>query len=181
MNLFDVYPLYPITPVKALDCTIIDNNGIEYLDLYGGHGVISIGHTQPDYVAKLKNQLDNIGFYSNAIQNPLQVELAEKLGKLSGHEDYTLFLCSSGAEANENALKLASFHNGKSRVISFDNAFHGRTSAAVAVTDTVAPDAYVPAPVIEPLVAEVVRVYVFCVHLAYIVAAALAEYVDPTA
>jgi len=135
MNLFDVYPLYNITPVKALDCTIIDENGVKYLDLYGGHGVISIGHTQPDYVAKLKNQLDNIGFYSNAIQNPLQVELAEKLGKLSGHEDYTLFLCSSGAEANENALKLASFHTGKSRVIAFDNSFHGRTSAAVAVTD----------------------------------------------
>jgi len=135
MNLFDVYPLYNITPIKALDCTIIDKNGVEYLDLYGGHGVISIGHTQPDYVAKLKNQLDNIGFYSNAIQNPLQVELAEKLGKLSGYEDYTLFLCSSGAEANENALKLASFHNGKSRVISFENAFHGRTSAAVATTD----------------------------------------------
>jgi acetylornithine aminotransferase len=135
MNLFDVYPLYNITPVKALDCTITDENGIEYLDLYSGHGVISIGHTQPDYVSKLKNQLDNIGFYSNAIQNPLQVELAQKLGKLSGHEDYTLFLCSSGAEANENALKLASFHTGKSRVIAFDNSFHGRTSAAVAATD----------------------------------------------
>ncbi|MFV8366347.1 aspartate aminotransferase family protein [Flavobacterium sp. XS1P27] len=135
MNLFDVYPLYNITPVKALDCTITDEKGVEYLDLYGGHGVISIGHTQPGYVAKLKNQLDNIGFYSNAIQNPLQVELAEKLGKLSGLEDYTLFLCSSGAEANENALKLASFHNNKSRVIAFDNSFHGRTSAAVAVTD----------------------------------------------
>lgn len=135
MNLFDVYPLYNITPVKAIDCTITDKDGIEYLDLYSGHGVISIGHTQPDYIAKLKNQLDNIGFYSNAIQNPLQVELAEKLGKLSGYEDYTLFLCSSGAEANENALKLASFHNGKYRVIAFDNSFHGRTSAAVAVTD----------------------------------------------
>lgn len=135
MNLFDVYPLYNITPVKALNCKIIDNKGVEYLDLYGGHGVISIGHTQPDYVAKLKNQLDKIGFYSNAIQNPLQSELAEKLGKLSGLEDYTLFLCSSGAEANENALKLASFHNRKSRVISFENAFHGRTSAAVATTD----------------------------------------------
>ncbi|MDN3673701.1 aminotransferase class III-fold pyridoxal phosphate-dependent enzyme [Flavobacterium branchiarum] len=135
MNLFNVYPLYDITPVKALDCTITDKNGIEYLDLYGGHGVISIGHTQPDYVAKLKNQLDSLGFYSNAIQNPLQVELADKLGKLSGLEDYELFLCSSGAEANENALKLASFHNGKSRVIAFDNSFHGRTSAAVAVTD----------------------------------------------
>ena len=115
MNLFDVYPLYSITPVKALDCIITDENGVEYLDLYGGHGVISIGHTQPDYVTALKKQLDNISFYSNAIQNPLQVELAEKLGKLSGLEDYTLFLCSSGAEANENALKLASFHNNKSR------------------------------------------------------------------
>ena len=135
MNLFDVYPLYDITPVKAVDCTITDEKGIAYLDLYGGHGVISIGHTQPHYVAKLKNQLDNIGFYSNAIQNPLQIELADKLGKLSGLEDYTLFLCSSGAEANENALKLASFHNNKSRVIAFDNSFHGRTSAAVAVTD----------------------------------------------
>ncbi|MEZ0130554.1 aspartate aminotransferase family protein [Flavobacterium sp. LBUM151] len=135
MNLFNVYPLYDITPVKALDCTITDNNGVEYLDLYSGHGVISIGHTQPDYVAKLKNQLDHLGFYSNAIQNPLQVELAQKLGKLSGLEDYELFLCSSGAEANENALKLASFHNGKSRVVAFDNSFHGRTSAAVAVTD----------------------------------------------
>ena len=135
MNLFNVYPLYDITPVKAVDCTITDNNGVEYLDLYSGHGVISIGHTQPDYVAKLKDQLDHLGFYSNAIQNPLQVELAQKLGKLSGLEDYELFLCSSGAEANENALKLASFHNGKSRVIAFDNSFHGRTSAAVAVTD----------------------------------------------
>ena len=135
MNLFDVYPLYNITPVKALDCTITDENGVEYLDLYSGHGVISIGHTQPHYVAKLKEQLDNIGFYSNAIQNPLQVELAQKLGELSGYDDYALFLCSSGAEANENALKLASFHNGKSRVIAFDNSFHGRTSAAVAVTD----------------------------------------------
>jgi len=135
MNLFNVYPLYDITPVKAVDCTITDNNGVEYLDLYSGHGVISIGHTQPDYVAKLKNQLDHLGFYSNAIQNPLQVELAQKLGKLSGLEDYELFLCSSGAEANENALKLASFYNGKSRVVAFHNSFHGRTSAAVAVTD----------------------------------------------
>ncbi len=135
MNLFNVYPLYNITPIKAFNCTITDEKGIEYLDLYSGHGVISIGHTHPDYVAKLKNQLDHLGFYSNAIQNPLQVELAEKLGKLSGYDDYTLFLCSSGAEANENALKLASFHNKKSRVIAFDNSFHGRTSAAVAVTD----------------------------------------------
>ena len=135
MNLFDVYPLYNITPVKALGCKIIDNNGIEYLDLYSGHGVISIGHTHPEYVAKVKEQLDNLSFYSNAIQNPLQVELAEKLGKLSGLEEYSLFLCSSGAEANENALKLASFHTNKSRVVSFNNAFHGRTSAAVATTD----------------------------------------------
>ncbi len=135
MNLFDVYPLYPITPVKALDCTITDDKGIEYLDLYSGHGVISIGHTQPDYVAKIKAQLDNLSFYSNAIQNPLQTELAEKLGKASGVNDYSLFLCSSGAEANENALKLASFHTNKSRVIAFDNSFHGRTSAAVAATD----------------------------------------------
>ena len=135
MNLFDVYPLYPITPVKALDCTITDDKGIEYLDLYSGHGVISIGHTQPDYVTKVKAQLDNLSFYSNAIQNPLQVELAEKLGKASGLTDHSLFLCSSGAEANENALKVASFHTNKSRVIAFDNSFHGRTSAAVAVTD----------------------------------------------
>ncbi|HTG65742.1 MAG TPA: aminotransferase class III-fold pyridoxal phosphate-dependent enzyme [Flavobacterium sp.] len=135
MNLFDVYPLYPITPVKAVDCTITDDKGIEYLDLYSGHGVISIGHTQPDYVTKVKEQLDNLSFYSNAIQNPLQVELAEKLGKASGLTDFSLFLCSSGAEANENALKVASFHTNKSRVIAFDNSFHGRTSAAVAVTD----------------------------------------------
>lgn len=135
MNLFDVYPLYSITPVKALDCIITDENGVEYLDLYSGHGVISIGHSHPEYVNKLKNQLDKIGFYSNAIQNPLQVELAKKLGELSGYVDYSLFLCSSGAEANENALKLASFHTEKSRIIAFENSFHGRTSAAVAATD----------------------------------------------
>ena len=135
MNLFDVYPLYSITPVKAFDCIITDENGIEYLDLYSGHGVISIGHSHPKYVNKLKDQLDKIGFYSNAIQNPLQVELAKKLGELSGYEDYSLFLCSSGAEANENALKLASFHTEKSRIIAFENSFHGRTSAAVAATD----------------------------------------------
>jgi acetylornithine/N-succinyldiaminopimelate aminotransferase len=135
MNLFDVYPLYPITPVTALDCIITDDNGIEYLDLYSGHGVISIGHTQPYYVEKVKAQLDQLSFYSNAILNPLQVELAEKLGKMSGYINYSLFLCSSGAEANENALKMASFHTKKARVISFHNAFHGRTSAAVATTD----------------------------------------------
>jgi acetylornithine/N-succinyldiaminopimelate aminotransferase len=135
MNLFDVYPLYNVTPVQALDCKIYDDKGIEYLDLYSGHGVISVGHSHPEYNAKLKAQLDQLSFYSNAIQNPLQVELAEKLGKLSGCEEYSLFLCSSGAEANENALKMASFHTNKSRVISFHNAFHGRTSAAVATTD----------------------------------------------
>ncbi len=135
MNLFDVYPLYDVTLVKANDCYVYDEKNIEYLDLYGGHGVISIGHTHPYYVTKLKNQLDNIGYYSNAIQNPLQVELAKKLGEVSNCPEYRLFLCNSGAEANENALKLASFHTDKSRVISFKNSFHGRTSAAVAVTD----------------------------------------------
>ncbi len=135
MKLFDVYPLYNVTPVKAVGCYIYDENNIEYLDLYGGHGVISVGHSHPDYIAKLKGQLDNLGFYSNAIQNPLQVELADKLGEASGCQQYSLFLCNSGAEANENALKLASFHTGNSRVISFRNSFHGRTSASVAVTD----------------------------------------------
>lgn len=135
MNIFNVYPLYDITPVKAKDCLIYDENGTEYLDLYGGHGVISVGHTHPHYVNALKNQLDKIGFYSNAIQNPIQEALAKKLGQLSGCEEYDLFLCNSGAEANENALKLASFHTGKARVLAFRNAFHGRTSAAVATTD----------------------------------------------
>ncbi len=135
MKLFDVYPLYDVEPVKAYDCTVVDKNGTTYLDLYGGHAVISIGHTHPHYIKRLKEQVDNIGFYSNAVQNNLQVQLAEKLGKLSGYDDYQLFLCNSGAEANENALKLASFHTGKSRVIAFENAFHGRTSAAVAATD----------------------------------------------
>ncbi|OIQ41829.1 MAG: aspartate aminotransferase family protein [Bacteroidetes bacterium MedPE-SWsnd-G1] len=135
MNLFNVYPLYDVTPVKALNCNVWDENGTEYLDLYGGHGVISVGHTHPDYISKVTEQLNNIGFYSNAIQNPLQKELAKKLGAISNCEDYELFLCNSGAEANENALKVASFHTGKSRVLSFKNSFHGRTSAAVAVTD----------------------------------------------
>jgi acetylornithine aminotransferase len=135
MNLFNVYPLYDVTPIKAEGSYIWDDNGIKYLDLYGGHGVISIGHTHPDYVTALTGQLNRIGFYSNSVQNPLQVELAKKLGKISGCEDYDLFLCNSGAEANENALKLASFKTGKKRVISFTNSFHGRTSAAVAVTD----------------------------------------------
>ena len=135
MKLFDVYPLYDVEPVKAEDCTVWDKNGKEYLDLYGGHAVMSIGHAHPHYVNKLKSQIDNIGFYSNAVQNSLQKELADKLGKLSGCDEYELFLCSSGAEANENALKLASFHNGKHRVVSFKNGFHGRTSAAVVATD----------------------------------------------
>ncbi len=135
MNLFDVYPLYDVTPVSAKGMVVIDDKGQEYLDFYGGHAVISIGHGHNHYVKKLKNQLDNIGFYSNAVQNPLQKELATKLGQLSSCEDYNLFLCNSGAEANENALKLASFQTGKARVIAFKNGFHGRTSAAVAATD----------------------------------------------
>ncbi len=135
MELFDVYPLYDVTPVSAKGIVVTDDKGKEYLDFYGGHAVISIGHSHPHYIKRIEDQLEKIGFYSNAIQNPLQVELATKLGKLSSCEDYNLFLCNSGAEANENALKLASFQNGKSRVIAFKNSFHGRTSAAVAVTD----------------------------------------------
>jgi len=135
MNLFDVYPLYDVTPVSAKGILVTDDEGQEYLDFYGGHAVISIGHSHPHYVKRLKDQLDKIGFYSNAVQNPLQRELAAKLGKLSDCEDYNLFLCNSGAEANENALKMASFHTGKTRIISFKNGFHGRTSAAVAATD----------------------------------------------
>ncbi len=135
MKLFDVYPLYDITPVSAHGTTVIDKDGAHYLDLYGGHAVISIGHSHPHYVKRLKDQIDLIGFYSNAIQNPLQIQLAEKLGKLSDCEDYQLFMCNSGAEANENALKVASFITGKKRVIAFNNAFHGRTSAAVMATD----------------------------------------------
>ncbi len=135
MNLFNVYQLYDITPVKATGVFVTDDKGVEYLDLYGGHGVVSIGHSHPYYVSKLKEQLDAIGFYSNAVKNPLQDELAKKLGEVSGYLDYSLFLCNSGAEANENALKLASFHTGKKRVITFENSFHGRTSVAVSVTD----------------------------------------------
>ncbi|WP_299800580.1 aminotransferase class III-fold pyridoxal phosphate-dependent enzyme [uncultured Maribacter sp.] len=135
MKLFDVYPLYNVTPVSAKGIVVTDDKGQDYLDFYGGHAVISIGHSHPHYVERLKNQLDKIGFYSNAVQNPLQVELAEKLGVASGCEDYNLFLCNSGAEANENALKMASFDTGKSKVIAFNNGFHGRTSAAVAATD----------------------------------------------
>ncbi len=135
MELFDVYPLYNVTPVEAQGVYVWDEKGVKYLDLYGGHGVISVGHTHPKYVKSISDQLNKIGFYSNSIQNPLQKELAEKLGRISGCENYNLFLCNSGAEANENALKLASFKTGKSRVIAFSNAFHGRTSAAVATTD----------------------------------------------
>jgi len=135
MNLFDVYPINPINIVKGAGSLIYDDKGTEYLDLYGGHAVISIGHTHPHYVERLENQLHQIGFYSNSIEIPLQQQLADKLGKLSGKTDYQLFLCNSGAEANENALKLASFHNGKKKVIAFRKAFHGRTSLAVSVTD----------------------------------------------
>ncbi|ANH60077.1 aspartate aminotransferase family protein [Dokdonia donghaensis] len=135
MKLFDVYPLYDVTPVKVEGCYVYDQSGQEYLDLYGGHAVISIGHGHPHYIEKLKTQMDAIGFYSNAVQNPLQVEVAQKLGALSGCDDYDLFFCNSGAEANENGLKLASFDTGKSRVVAFKNSFHGRTSAAVAATD----------------------------------------------
>lgn len=124
-----------VTPVKAKDCILWDENGKEYLDLYGGHAVISIGHSHPYYVEKLTEQINNIGFYSNSVNIPIQQELAEKLGKASGYEDYTLFLINSGAEANENAVKLASFHTGKDRVIAFKDAFHGRTSGTVALTD----------------------------------------------
>ena len=135
MKLFDVYPLFNIVPVKANDVFVYDENNTKYLDLYGGHAVISIGHSHPEYVKNIREQVGELGFYSNSIQNPLQVELASKLGELSGCQDYQLFLCNSGAEANENALKLASFHNQKKKVLSIKNSFHGRTSAAVAATD----------------------------------------------
>ncbi len=135
MPLFDVYPLYNVTPVSGKDILVYDNEGTEYLDLYGGHAVISIGHAHPNYVQAITNQVNALGFYSNAIQNPLQKQLADKIEALSGCKDYELFLCNSGAEANENALKLASFKTGKKRVVAFSNGFHGRTSAAVAATD----------------------------------------------
>ncbi|RZK09840.1 MAG: aminotransferase class III-fold pyridoxal phosphate-dependent enzyme [Flavobacterium sp.] len=135
MNLFDVYSVSDVEIVKAQGAKLWDSNGKEYLDLYGGHAVISIGHSHPYYVEKLTNQLQNIGFYSNSIKISQQKELAEKLGKLSGYDNYQLFLCNSGAEANENAFKLASFHNGKSKILAFDKAFHGRTSLAVTATD----------------------------------------------
>ena len=135
MNLFDVYPLWDIEPVRGLDTTLWDKNGEVYTDLYGGHAVISVGHCHPHYVKMLSEQLGKLGFYSNAVQNGLQKELAARLGKVSGYDDYALFLCNSGAEANENALKIASFHTGKAKVLAFRKAFHGRTSGAVAATD----------------------------------------------
>lgn len=134
MELFDVYPLYPIEPVKALGSKLWDKDGTEYLDLYGGHAVISIGHSHPHYVERISNQLKKIGFYSNAVQNSLQSELALKIGQMSGYYDYKLFLCSTGAEANENALKLASFYTGRKKMVAVEKAFHGRTSGAVATT-----------------------------------------------
>ena len=135
MELFDVYPLYDVTPEKAKGCYVYDAKGKKYLDLYGGHGVISIGHSHEQYVSAICEQAQKMGFYSNSIKNPLQVSFAEKLGSVSGCEAYNLFLCNSGAEANENALKMASFETGKRKVIAFEKAFHGRTSAAVAATD----------------------------------------------
>lgn len=135
MNLFDVYPLFDVNIVKGKGCHVWDDKGQEYLDLYGGHAVISVGHCHPHYIEKLTRQLGRLGFYSNFVVNKLQVELAERLGKACGYEDYQFFLINSGAEANENALKLASFYNGRKRVLSFSKAFHGRTSLAVETTD----------------------------------------------
>lgn len=135
MKPFDVYPLNPIEITKALGLKVWDNKGIEYLDLYGGHAVISIGHTHPNYVKRLTDQLNKVAFYSNSIENPLQVQLSNLLGQISGKEEYDLFLCSSGAEANENALKIASFYNSRKKIIAFKGSFHGRTSLAVACTD----------------------------------------------
>ncbi|WP_435415160.1 aspartate aminotransferase family protein [Polaribacter aestuariivivens] len=146
MSLFNVYPLFNITPVKAKDVHVYDENNVEYLDLYGGHAVISIGHSHPKYVKNISEQVAKMGFYSNSIQNPLQEELAEKLEEISGCKNYKLFMCNSGAEANENALKLASFHTNKKKVVAFKNSFHGRTSAAVAATDN--------AKIIAPLNAQ---------------------------
>jgi acetylornithine aminotransferase len=135
MKLFDVYPINDVTIVKAKGSYVWDENGEQYLDLYGGHAVISIGHTHPHWVKRIEDQLEKIAFYSNSVRIPLQQQLAEKLGKISGKDDYQLFLCNSGAEANENALKLASFHNGRKKVVAFSKAFHGRTSLAVSATD----------------------------------------------
>src|SRR6187200_3337257 len=135
MILFDVYPLNDITIVKGEGSYVWDDKGQKYLDLYGGHAVISVGHTHPHYVERLTKQLSKIGFYSNSVRLPIQQELASLLGEVSGKQDYQLFLCNSGAEANENALKLASFHTGRKKIVAFEKAFHGRTSLAVAATD----------------------------------------------
>ena len=135
MELFNVYSLYPVEPVRGRGNFVYDAAGTEYLDLYGGHAVISIGHAQEDYVRAVGEQVARLGFYSNSVENSLQQELGERLGRLSGYDDYRLFLCNSGAEANENALKLASFHTGRAKVLAFAKAFHGRTSGAVAATD----------------------------------------------
>lgn len=135
MNLFDVYSLYDIEPVRGKGSYVFTSDGTSYLDLYGGHAVISIGHAHPKYVEAISNQVAKLGFYSNSVQNSLQVELAEKLGDMSGYRDYALFLCNSGAEANENAMKLASFTTGRKRILAFSKSFHGRTSGAVAATD----------------------------------------------
>lgn len=135
MNLFDVYPLWDIEPVKGKGCRIWDKDGKEYLDLYGGHAVISIGHSHPTYVGMVSEQAAQLGFYSNAVQNPLQKRLAQELGKVCGYPEYNLFLCNSGAEANENALKVASFHTGRKKILALNKAFHGRTSGAVEATD----------------------------------------------
>lgn len=166
MKLFNVYSLWPIEPVKAKGCKVWDKEGTEYLDLYGGHAVISIGHSHPHYVKLIQDQVANIGFYSNSVENSLQTELAEKLGELAGYPDYSLFLANSGAEANENALKLASFHTGKSRIITFKEAFHGRTSGTVAITDNPAVQApfnkghevtFVPLNDIDAVKAEIAK------------------------
>lgn len=135
MKLFDVYPLFPVNIVKGKGCRVWDENGQEYLDLYGGHAVISIGHAHPNYVKRISEQVAQLGFYSNSVVNRLQEQLAERLGKVCGYEDYQFFLINSGAEANENALKLASFHNGRTRILSAEKAFHGRTSLAVEATN----------------------------------------------
>ncbi|MEO6188662.1 MAG: aminotransferase class III-fold pyridoxal phosphate-dependent enzyme [Ginsengibacter sp.] len=150
MKLFDVYPLNDVTIVKAQGSYVWSDNGDKYLDMYGGHAVISVGHTHPYWVEKIEQQLERIAFYSNSVKIPLQLDLADKLGKVSGKENYQLFLCNSGAEANENALKLASFYNGRKKIVSFSKAFHGRTSLAVAVTDN--PSIVAPVNVTENVI-----------------------------
>lgn len=135
MKLFEVYSLYNVEPVRGKGCYVYDAQGTEYLDLYGGHAVISIGHAHPHYIQAITDQVSKLGFYSNSVINSLQVKLADRLGKACGYDDYQLFLCNSGAEANENAMKLASFHTGRAKILTFSHAFHGRTSGAVAVTD----------------------------------------------